>query len=46
MASFPAVVERVKHWDEEVKKAQYFVKELEKSRDSTRWVLNRSSTRL
>jgi Sep-tRNA:Cys-tRNA synthetase len=30
MASFPAVVERVKHWDEEVKKAQYFVGELEK----------------
>ncbi|MCG2735005.1 MAG: O-phospho-L-seryl-tRNA:Cys-tRNA synthase, partial [Candidatus Methanoperedenaceae archaeon] len=30
MASFPAVVERVKLWDEEVKKAQYFVGELEK----------------
>jgi Sep-tRNA:Cys-tRNA synthetase len=30
MASFPAVVERIKHWDEEVKKAQYFVRELEK----------------
>jgi len=30
MASFPHVVERVKHWDEEVKKAQYFVNELEK----------------
>ncbi|MCX9013979.1 MAG: O-phospho-L-seryl-tRNA:Cys-tRNA synthase [Candidatus Methanoperedens sp.] len=30
MASFPAVVERVKHWDEEVKKARYFVNELEK----------------
>ncbi len=30
MASFPAVVERVKHWDEEVKKARYFVNEIEK----------------
>jgi Sep-tRNA:Cys-tRNA synthetase len=30
MASFPTVVERVKHWDEEVKKACYFVDELEK----------------
>lgn len=30
MASFPAVVERVKHWDEEVEKARYFVSELEK----------------
>ncbi len=30
MASFPAVVERVKHWDEEVKKARYFVAEMEK----------------
>ncbi|MFQ6119970.1 MAG: O-phospho-L-seryl-tRNA:Cys-tRNA synthase [Methanosarcinales archaeon] len=30
MASFPTVVERVKHWDEEVKKAQYLADELEK----------------
>ncbi len=30
MASFPAVVERVGRWDEEVKKARYFVDELEK----------------
>ncbi len=30
MASFPAVVERVEHWDEEVKKARYFVDEMEK----------------
>ncbi len=27
MASFPAVQERVKHWDEEVKKIDYFAKE-------------------
>jgi len=30
MASCPAVVERVSRWDEEVKKARYFVHELEK----------------
>ncbi|MFX1295110.1 MAG: O-phospho-L-seryl-tRNA:Cys-tRNA synthase [Promethearchaeota archaeon] len=30
MASFPSVVERVEHWDEEVKKARYFVAEMEK----------------
>ena len=30
MASFPRVVERVKHWDEEVEKARWFVKEMEK----------------
>ncbi|WP_048055573.1 O-phospho-L-seryl-tRNA:Cys-tRNA synthase [Methanotorris igneus] len=30
MASFPHVVERVKRWDEEVKKARYVVEELEK----------------
>jgi len=30
MASFPYVVERVKHWDEEVKKAQWFSHEMEK----------------
>lgn len=30
MASFPYVVERVKHWDEEVKKAQWFSGEMEK----------------
>jgi len=29
MASFPAVVERVKHWDEEVRKAQWFSAQLE-----------------
>ena len=30
MASFPGVVKRVKEWDEEVKKARWFVKEMEK----------------
>ena len=30
LASFPAVVARVEHWEEEVKKARYFVKEMEK----------------
>ncbi|MEA1904808.1 MAG: O-phospho-L-seryl-tRNA:Cys-tRNA synthase [Candidatus Hadarchaeota archaeon] len=30
MASFPHVVERVKNWDEEVKKARFAVKELER----------------
>ena len=30
MASFPYVVERVQHWHEEVKKAQWFSSELEK----------------
>jgi len=30
MASFPAVVERTSRWEEEVKKARYFVKEMEK----------------
>lgn len=29
MASFPSVVERVKHWDEEVKRARFTVNELE-----------------
>jgi Sep-tRNA:Cys-tRNA synthetase len=29
MASFPAVVERVKHWDEQVEKAQWFAVEME-----------------
>ena len=28
MASFPRVVERVKHWDEEVKKARYLIDQL------------------
>jgi len=30
MASFPKVVERVKRWDEEVEKARWFVREMEK----------------
>lgn len=30
MAAFPYVVERVKHWDEEVKKARYFIEQLER----------------
>ena len=30
MASFPHVVERVKHWDEEVEKARWFASEMEK----------------
>lgn len=30
MASFPKVVERVKHWNEEVEKARWFVREMEK----------------
>ena len=30
MASFPAVVERIKHWDDEVEKARWFSSELEK----------------
>lgn len=30
MASFPTVVERIKHWDEEVEKARWFSSELEK----------------
>lgn len=30
MASFPAVVERVKHWDEEVEKARYLASQLER----------------
>lgn len=30
MASFPYVVERVKHWEEEVRKAQYMVEQLER----------------
>ena len=30
MASFPSVVERVQHWDEQVAKAQWFSSELEK----------------
>lgn len=30
MASFPAVVERVKHWQEEVEKARWFSAEMEK----------------
>jgi len=30
MASFPTVVERTKHWDEEVDKARWFAKEMEK----------------
>jgi Sep-tRNA:Cys-tRNA synthetase len=29
MASFPRVVERVKKWDEEIKKARYFVRKME-----------------
>jgi len=33
MASFPHVVERVKHWDEEVEKVRWFVKELERIKD-------------
>jgi len=30
MASFPTIVARVEHWDEEVKKARYLVKEMER----------------
>jgi Sep-tRNA:Cys-tRNA synthetase len=30
MASFPTVVDRVEHWDEEVKKSRYFVEAMEK----------------
>ncbi|MCL7414533.1 MAG: O-phospho-L-seryl-tRNA:Cys-tRNA synthase [ANME-2 cluster archaeon] len=30
MASFPSVVERVKHWDEEVEKARYLARQLER----------------
>ncbi len=30
MASFPTVVKRVKKWDEEIKKARWFVREMEK----------------
>jgi len=30
MASFPGVVERVKRWEDEVKKARWFVREMEK----------------
>jgi Sep-tRNA:Cys-tRNA synthetase len=30
MASFPTVVERIKHWDEEVEKARWFSAELER----------------
>lgn len=30
MAAFPYVAERVKHWDEEVKKARYFIEQLER----------------
>jgi Sep-tRNA:Cys-tRNA synthetase len=30
MASFPTVVERIDHWDEEVQKMRYLVEELEK----------------
>ncbi len=30
MASFPGVVERVKHWNEEIEKARWFVREMEK----------------
>jgi Sep-tRNA:Cys-tRNA synthetase len=33
MASFPHVVERVKRWGEEVEKARWFVRELERIRD-------------
>lgn len=33
MASFPHVVERVKHWDEEVEKVRWLVKELERIKD-------------
>ncbi|MEM3402416.1 MAG: O-phospho-L-seryl-tRNA:Cys-tRNA synthase [Candidatus Hadarchaeales archaeon] len=33
MSSFPYVYERVKRWDEEVNKARWFVKELERIRD-------------
>jgi Sep-tRNA:Cys-tRNA synthetase len=33
MASFPHVVERVKHWDEEVEKARWLVGELERIKD-------------
>ncbi|MEM3586370.1 MAG: O-phospho-L-seryl-tRNA:Cys-tRNA synthase [Candidatus Jordarchaeaceae archaeon] len=32
MAAFPYVVERVKHWDEEVRKARYFIEQLERIR--------------
>jgi len=30
MASFPKVVERIKHWDEELEKARYFADNLQK----------------
>ncbi len=30
MAAFPYVVERVKHWDDEVKKARHFIEQLER----------------
>lgn len=33
MASFPYVYERVKRWDEEVEKARWFVRELERIKD-------------
>ncbi|HID60913.1 MAG TPA: O-phospho-L-seryl-tRNA:Cys-tRNA synthase [Hadesarchaea archaeon] len=33
MASFPHVVERVKHWDEEVEKIRWLVNELERIKD-------------
>lgn len=33
MASFPHVVERVKHWDKEVENIRWFVKELERIKD-------------
>jgi len=35
MASFPHVKERVKHWDEEVKKSNYFIDEILKIEDTT-----------
>ncbi len=30
MAAFPYVAERIKHWDDEVKKARYFIEQLER----------------
>jgi len=35
MASFPHVKERVKYWDEEVKKSNYFIDEITKIEDTT-----------
>ncbi len=34
IASFPHIVERVQHWDEEIKKARYLVKQIERIEDA------------